>query len=396
MRTAIFSSLFRGAGNVLVALLGDDAAAAQPVRAMLEQLATQIGRQANPAELAAGGAGRRLRCPTAIRRLTAVVRGLVGRAVESAGRTTARRRCRAGGRGAGAIARRGRKAARSTRRSPSPAGSMRCGRWAWALSPPRAKRSSRCSTIGIPGNPTGGAGNAGQVRRSGRWRDSDRGLAAIESAIAPAAGDVLFSRPQWLTTVLDAIDGGKLALADFDPARLKLLESQHASPRFASRVEKLIATPGSQSTARSAGRLSIGADADRPAGPRPDLLSKDLCELSSLGRSGKRSRSEPGGDQESRRRGDSAEPAGSQSRSQSAICQLRRRAGRRPDLSGMIASETATSITLRRAENATDTLQRSEIEELRSTRQSLMPEGLEKQLDPQAVADVIAYLLAAP
>jgi putative heme-binding domain-containing protein len=65
-------------------------------------------------------------------------------------------------------------------------------------------------------------------------------------------------------------------------------------------------------------------------------------------------------------------------------------------LSGMIASETATAITLRRAENATDTLERGEIEELRSTRQSLMPEGLEKQLDQQAVADVIAYLLAAP
>ncbi len=65
-------------------------------------------------------------------------------------------------------------------------------------------------------------------------------------------------------------------------------------------------------------------------------------------------------------------------------------------LSGMIASESATAITLRRAENATDTIQRSEIEQLRSTRQSLMPEGLEKQLDPQAVADIIAYLLAAP
>ena len=65
-------------------------------------------------------------------------------------------------------------------------------------------------------------------------------------------------------------------------------------------------------------------------------------------------------------------------------------------VSGMITSESATSITLRRAENATDTLQRSDIEELRSTRQSLMPEGLERQLDPQAVADLIAYLLSVP
>jgi Cytochrome c len=34
------------------------------------------------------------------------------------------------------------------------------------------------------------------------------------------------------------------------------------------------------------------------------------------------------------------------------------------------------------------------IDELRSTGMSIMPEGLEKQLDPQALADVIAYLLS--
>lgn len=65
-------------------------------------------------------------------------------------------------------------------------------------------------------------------------------------------------------------------------------------------------------------------------------------------------------------------------------------------LNGMIANESAASITLKRGENAADTIQRSEIEELRSTRQSIMPEGLEKQLDPQALADLIQYLLSVP
>jgi len=64
-------------------------------------------------------------------------------------------------------------------------------------------------------------------------------------------------------------------------------------------------------------------------------------------------------------------------------------------LSGLIASETATSITLKRAENATDTVLRVDIEELKSTGQSLMPEGLEKQLDKQSLADLIAYLMTA-
>ena len=63
-------------------------------------------------------------------------------------------------------------------------------------------------------------------------------------------------------------------------------------------------------------------------------------------------------------------------------------------ITGLIAAETATSVTLKRQENATDTVLRTNIDELRSTGQSIMPEGLEKQLDQQALADVIAYLLS--
>jgi putative heme-binding domain-containing protein len=60
--------------------------------------------------------------------------------------------------------------------------------------------------------------------------------------------------------------------------------------------------------------------------------------------------------------------------------------------SGAIAAETATSITLRRAENVQDAVLRIDIDELRSTGQSLMPEGLEKEIDVQTMADLIAYV----
>ena len=60
---------------------------------------------------------------------------------------------------------------------------------------------------------------------------------------------------------------------------------------------------------------------------------------------------------------------------------------------GLIAGETATSVTLKRAENQTDTILRLDIDEMRSSGVSLMPEGLEKDLDKQGVADLIAYLL---
>ena len=68
------------------------------------------------------------------------------------------------------------------------------------------------------------------------------------------------------------------------------------------------------------------------------------------------------------------------------------RAGR--SFTGMIAAETASSITLRRAERAEDTLLRSQIDVIEATAKSLMPDGLETQLKPQDLADLIAYLQA--
>ncbi|HVC98384.1 MAG TPA: hypothetical protein VND64_32255, partial [Pirellulales bacterium] len=62
-------------------------------------------------------------------------------------------------------------------------------------------------------------------------------------------------------------------------------------------------------------------------------------------------------------------------------------------MTGMIAAETATSVTLKRGEDAGDTVLRINIEELASTGLSLMPEGVEKQLTRQEIADLIAYLL---
>lgn len=60
--------------------------------------------------------------------------------------------------------------------------------------------------------------------------------------------------------------------------------------------------------------------------------------------------------------------------------------------SGIIAAEDANSITLRRAEAKQDVVLRSNIEELISNGISLMPEGLEKELSRQDLANVIAFI----
>lgn len=64
---------------------------------------------------------------------------------------------------------------------------------------------------------------------------------------------------------------------------------------------------------------------------------------------------------------------------------------------GVIVSETASSITLRGANNETHTILRVDIDEdgLQSTGVSLMPDGLEQQIDKAAMTDLLAYLRQA-
>jgi putative heme-binding domain-containing protein len=61
-------------------------------------------------------------------------------------------------------------------------------------------------------------------------------------------------------------------------------------------------------------------------------------------------------------------------------------------LTGLIASESTNSLVLKRAEGVTETVARSQVDEVRSTGQSLMPEGLEQGLAPQDFADLISFI----
>lgn len=63
-------------------------------------------------------------------------------------------------------------------------------------------------------------------------------------------------------------------------------------------------------------------------------------------------------------------------------------------VSGVLTSETGTSLTLASADGKDHTVLRSDIELARSNKKSLMPEGLERDLTKQELADVIAYVRA--
>lgn len=61
-------------------------------------------------------------------------------------------------------------------------------------------------------------------------------------------------------------------------------------------------------------------------------------------------------------------------------------------LTGIVASETSSSISLRQPENKTVTVLRQDIDEMKSNGVSLMPVGLEKNIKVQEMADLISFI----
>ena len=61
-------------------------------------------------------------------------------------------------------------------------------------------------------------------------------------------------------------------------------------------------------------------------------------------------------------------------------------------LTGVLTSETGPSVTLVSQDGKQHPLLRSDLESLASTGKSLMPEGLEKDVKPQEMADLLAFI----
>jgi putative heme-binding domain-containing protein len=59
---------------------------------------------------------------------------------------------------------------------------------------------------------------------------------------------------------------------------------------------------------------------------------------------------------------------------------------------GLLVADTASSVTLKQQEGKTQTVLRKEIDSISASPVSLMPESLAKQLSPQDVADILAWL----
>jgi putative heme-binding domain-containing protein len=208
------------------------------------------------------------------------------------------------------------------------------------------------------------------------------------------ATDVLLSRPAWTLSLLAAIETGRISTGDLDPVRLKLL-SEHRNEAIRARAAKLLTA--SQLSRRAdvveayRGVLEMTGDASRGQ----DVFAKTCAACHRVQGVG----FEIGPSLAAMKaRGSEAILLNVLDPNREVNPQYLNYAVLTTDgrqLTGMIAAETATGVTLRRADNATDTILRIDIEQLKSTGMSLMPEGMEKQIDQQAMADLLEFLRVA-
>ena len=219
-------------------------------------------------------------------------------------------------------------------------------------------------------------------------------FAGFSPRLKSQATDVLLSRPAWTMSLLAALEKGQVSAGDLDPVRLKLL-AEHRDEAIRTRAAKLLAenqlSRRADVVAAYRGVLEAKGDVERGK-----LIFTKTCaachKVQGVG--------QDIGPNLAAMKARGAEAIllnvldpNREVNPQYLNYALLTTDGRQ--LTGLISAETATSVTLKRADNATDTVLRIDIEQLKSSGMSLMPEGMEKQIDQAAMADLLEYLRVA-
>lgn len=216
---------------------------------------------------------------------------------------------------------------------------------------------------------------------------------SLSPQVRATAAETLFARNTWVHSFLDAVEKGQIKSGEIDPARIKLLQV-FADPKIRSRADKLFA--GTQLSKRkdvvAAYQKSLDLKGDLKNGK--DLFKKNCAACHRIEGVGEQIGAELGAIKD---RGADFILLNVLDPNREVLPKfityyVQTDSGR--SLTGMIQAETATSITIRRPDGTNETILRVNIEELRSTGMSFMPEGLEKMINHQEMADLIAYLMS--
>jgi putative heme-binding domain-containing protein len=212
-------------------------------------------------------------------------------------------------------------------------------------------------------------------------------------SIRAEATEILFARSEWLGLLLEEIATGRWSSSEIDPARVKLLLA-HPRREIRQRAEQLFSEMklGRRQDVVAAYQAALERKGNPERGKQAFARVCAPChKLEGIGH-------EIGPNLATvQNRGPDAmilnvlDP-NREVNPQYVNYVVQTKDGR--TLTGMISAENATSLTLTRAENSSDTILRMDIEEMRGTGMSMMPEGLERELDIPAMADLLAYLMS--
>ncbi len=217
---------------------------------------------------------------------------------------------------------------------------------------------------------------------------------SLSPQVRATAAETLFARPASIHAFLDAVEKGTIKTGEIDPARIQLLQV-FADAKIRGRAEKLF--KGTKLSARkdvvAAYQKSLDLKGDLANGK--EIFKKNCAACHRIDGVGEQIGAELGAIKD---RGADFILLNVLDPNREVLPKfityyVQTDAGR--TLTGMITAETATSITVRRPDGTSETILRVNIEELRSTGMSFMPEGLEKTINHQEMADLIAFLLSA-
>ena len=222
---------------------------------------------------------------------------------------------------------------------------------------------------------------------------------AKDADLQAAAQTLLASRPAWALALLQAIDAGKIAPRTLPLDMVRTLQ-RHADAGIAKLVEKhwgkvQAATPAAkrQEMERLVGLVKSGKG-DEKAGK---LIFTNTCaKCHKLFNDG----AAVGPDLTGYERDNLgywveniADPSAS-IRDEYLTFLIETKDGR--NLTGIIAAQDKATVTLKQADGQSVRLAREQIEELRASPISLMPEDVLKELKDQQIRDLFAYLMSKP
>src|SRR5205085_1581948 len=252
----------------------------------------------------------------------------------------------------------------------------------------------RLSRLSRSGGPNLAKAAIEAIARSGQPNVPEL-LLSTWTSYAPATRSVVLSallnRTEWIQSVLDAIEAGKIAPAEVPLAsRERLLKSKEIA--IAKRAETLFGAHPSEDRANVLAQFQSAAKLTGDSAKGAQTFEKLCSTCHALNGKG-----HPVGPDLASLRDKPADyfllailDPNAAIEPKFVNYEVETKDGR--SLSGVIQSETANEITLIQPNGLKEQIFRSAIDHLKASSRSLMPDGLEQGATPQDFADLIAYV----